>query len=183
MSKPEETQQKGRFSHYVVWVGHRPGIYLSWAACKTQTAGYPGARFKGFHGPEEAQEAYDNHFGNWQPNRLTVTGADRDPAQPPSPDGPESSPDNRAFGDLQAFFGPSQTGSDSSEPGLEDMIKSLFERGERAGLRPYNILYRNAGWAIQWYRMGTTSEMVVFKYYPTLTAALLGEPDRAIEEQ
>jgi len=44
--------------YYVVWKGHKPGIYDSWKACQQQTAGYPGAIFKGFKTRAQAEQAF-----------------------------------------------------------------------------------------------------------------------------
>lgn len=44
--------------YYVVWVGHSPGVYDSWAECQLQTQGVPGARYKAFRTREEAVAAY-----------------------------------------------------------------------------------------------------------------------------
>lgn len=45
---------------YVVWQGHEPGIYDTWEECKVQTAGYAGARYKGFDSRSEAMRAYED---------------------------------------------------------------------------------------------------------------------------
>lgn len=50
---------KAKSKFYVVWTGHKPGIYDSWAACEKMVAGYPGARFKGFKSMDEARLAWD----------------------------------------------------------------------------------------------------------------------------
>ena len=42
---------------YVVWAGHQPGIYLTWAECKAQTDGFPSTEFKSFKSLEEAERA------------------------------------------------------------------------------------------------------------------------------
>lgn len=44
--------------YYVVWKGRKPGIYESWNECKTQTDGFPEARFKSFPSLDEAEEAF-----------------------------------------------------------------------------------------------------------------------------
>lgn len=44
--------------YYVVWEGHKPGIYTSWAECQRQTRGYGQARFKSFKTKAEAERAY-----------------------------------------------------------------------------------------------------------------------------
>ncbi|MEW9700641.1 ribonuclease H [Paenibacillus sp. SI8] len=49
--------------YYVVWVGHQPGIYRSWADCQAQTKGYPQARFKSYESEGEAQKAFER---GWQ---------------------------------------------------------------------------------------------------------------------
>lgn len=43
--------------YYVVWVGHSPGIYGSWAECQSQTKGYPQAKFKSYESESEAKAA------------------------------------------------------------------------------------------------------------------------------
>jgi viroplasmin and RNaseH domain-containing protein len=42
--------------YYGVRVGRVPGVYSNWSECQQQTIGFPGATFKGFLTPEEAQE-------------------------------------------------------------------------------------------------------------------------------
>ena len=39
---------------YAVRNGRKTGIFTSWAECKAQVEGFPGARFKGFTDPNEA---------------------------------------------------------------------------------------------------------------------------------
>lgn len=46
--------------YYVVWEGHQPGIYDSWAMCQEQTRGYPQAKFKSFSSLEKARQAFRN---------------------------------------------------------------------------------------------------------------------------
>lgn len=43
---------------YVVWVGRRPGVYDTWAACEAQVSGFPGARFMAFERRGEAEQAF-----------------------------------------------------------------------------------------------------------------------------
>lgn len=43
---------------YVVWAGKQPGIYSTWADCKAQVDGFPGARYKSFESRSEAEAAY-----------------------------------------------------------------------------------------------------------------------------
>lgn len=44
--------------YYVVWVGHQPGIYRTWAECQEQTKGVPQAKFKSYESLAEAEKAY-----------------------------------------------------------------------------------------------------------------------------
>lgn len=41
---------------YVVSVGRKPGIYISWADCKAQTNGFAGARYRGVDTLDEARQ-------------------------------------------------------------------------------------------------------------------------------
>ncbi|MFC5447652.1 ribonuclease H [Paenibacillus aestuarii] len=57
--------------YYVVWVGHQPGIYRSWADCQAQTKGYPQARFKSYESEAEASKAFER---GWQKS-LNFSGS------------------------------------------------------------------------------------------------------------
>lgn len=48
--------KKSKF--YVVWEGHRPGIYDNWNDCQSQVSGYPGARYQSFKSRRAAERAY-----------------------------------------------------------------------------------------------------------------------------
>jgi ribonuclease HI len=48
--------------YYVVWKGHRPGIYTSWDECKKQVSGAEGAKFKSFATKEEAEAAFGQSY-------------------------------------------------------------------------------------------------------------------------
>ncbi|RJE83873.1 ribonuclease H [Paenibacillus sp. 1011MAR3C5] len=43
---------------YVVWAGHKPGIYTTWAECQEQTNHFTDAKYKSFGSREEAEQAY-----------------------------------------------------------------------------------------------------------------------------
>lgn len=43
---------------YVVWEGHKPGIYESWEQCQQQIKGFPNAKFKSFPDRATAQKAF-----------------------------------------------------------------------------------------------------------------------------
>jgi ribonuclease HI len=47
---------------YVVWVGHKPGIYSSWGDCKKQVDGFDGAKYKSFPTVEFAKSAFHDDF-------------------------------------------------------------------------------------------------------------------------
>jgi ribonuclease HI len=64
--------QKNRF--YVVWNGKTPGIYPSWAACKAQIEGFPGARYMGFPTREAAEKAYQAPYEEAQRERPPKKG-------------------------------------------------------------------------------------------------------------
>ena len=52
---------------YVVWAGHKPGVYSSWDEANAQIAGFSGAKFKSFASAKAAEEAFkdpaDMHYG------------------------------------------------------------------------------------------------------------------------
>ncbi len=56
---------------YVVWRGHQPGIYTSWADCQRQVSGFSGAEFKSFPTRAAAEAAlagdYRQHIGQTPP--------------------------------------------------------------------------------------------------------------------
>jgi ribonuclease HI len=47
---------------YVVWDGHKPGIYDNWNDCKRQVDGYPQAKYKSFADRTEAERAYRGSY-------------------------------------------------------------------------------------------------------------------------
>ena len=49
---------KKKQKYYVVWKGHHPGIYESWAECQLHIEGYPSPIYKSFTNKEEASLAY-----------------------------------------------------------------------------------------------------------------------------
>ena len=52
---------------YVVWAGHKPGVYTSWDEANAQIAGFSGAKYKSFSSVTDAEQAYkepaDLHYG------------------------------------------------------------------------------------------------------------------------
>jgi ribonuclease HI len=47
--------------YYVIWRGHKTGIFESWNECKNLIQGFPNASYKSFHDRETAEKAF---FGN-----------------------------------------------------------------------------------------------------------------------
>ncbi len=47
-----------RKRHYVVWKGHKPGVYDDWNVAKEQVEGYKGPLYKAFDSNEEAVAAF-----------------------------------------------------------------------------------------------------------------------------
>ena len=43
---------------YVVWQGHKPGVYDTWAECQTMTRGFPSAEFKSFSNKDIAEQEF-----------------------------------------------------------------------------------------------------------------------------
>ena len=60
----------GEQKFYVVWEGHTPGVYTSWADCQRQTVGFKGAKFKSFKSRRDANFAFENpHLITADPNK------------------------------------------------------------------------------------------------------------------
>jgi len=67
---------------YVVWKGHKTGIFASWEDCSAQVTGYPDAEYKSFPSREAAEEAFrgqyeeyrGKHISNLSPERLLEIG-------------------------------------------------------------------------------------------------------------
>lgn len=52
--------------YYVVWVGHKPGVYATWEECQAQVKNYPDARYKSFATKKEAAEAFSASAPTWK---------------------------------------------------------------------------------------------------------------------
>lgn len=62
--------------YYVVWKGVNPGIYDTWADCKTQVDSQENAKYKAFESREEAAEAFERGYAAYvrsgpQPSKGT----------------------------------------------------------------------------------------------------------------
>jgi ribonuclease HI len=53
---------KQKQKYYVVWKGHKPGIYTSWAECEKQVKGFAAAQYKSFASFREAESAYRSEY-------------------------------------------------------------------------------------------------------------------------
>ncbi len=51
---------------YVVWEGHRPGIYIKWDDCKAAIKGYASAKFKSFESFDLAKKAYNGAYEDYK---------------------------------------------------------------------------------------------------------------------
>ncbi len=64
--------------YFVVWEGHRPGIYNSWNECQAQINGFPNAKFKGFIIYENAKKALaEGHEKYWGTDYFEITLTDQ----------------------------------------------------------------------------------------------------------
>lgn len=61
---------KDKKKFFVVWDGHVPGIYSSWAECQKQVKGYSAAKFKGFYTQNEAVEAYNSPYYDYMGKKI-----------------------------------------------------------------------------------------------------------------
>jgi len=48
--------------YYVVWKGHKTGIFTSWAECEKQVKGFVGAEYKAFGTLKEAEAAFKSMY-------------------------------------------------------------------------------------------------------------------------
>ncbi len=51
---------------YVVWEGHRPGIYTKWDDCKAAVKGYASAKYKSFESFDIAKKAYNGDYEDYK---------------------------------------------------------------------------------------------------------------------
>ncbi|MFC5047838.1 viroplasmin family protein [Aquimarina hainanensis] len=57
---------KKKEKFYVVWEGHRPGIYMTWDDCKAMINGYANAKYKSFESFDLAKEAYKGVYEDYK---------------------------------------------------------------------------------------------------------------------
>lgn len=56
---------------YVVWEGHKPGIYTNWTDCKATITGYTGAKFKSFDSFDVAKKAFKGNYEDYKGTNKT----------------------------------------------------------------------------------------------------------------
>ena len=66
---------------YVVWEGHKPGIYATWEECKRQVDGFEKAKYKSFEKRAQAEQAFQGnywkHIKAAEPTKTTTAKASR----------------------------------------------------------------------------------------------------------
>lgn len=67
---------------YVVWEGHKPGLYTDWPRAQAQINGYAGAKYKSFASRAEAEEAVKRDWRDYY----------KEAAAPGTPAAPKNEP-------------------------------------------------------------------------------------------
>lgn len=60
--------------YYVVWKGHKSGIFNSWAECEKQIKGFTGAAYKSFKSREQAERAFRMDYTEFIGNDVNKLG-------------------------------------------------------------------------------------------------------------
>lgn len=50
----------GKYKYYVVWKGHKTGVFKSWEECRAAITGYEKAQYKGFATQAQAEYAFEH---------------------------------------------------------------------------------------------------------------------------
>ncbi|MDB2354846.1 ribonuclease H family protein [Flavobacteriaceae bacterium] len=53
---------KKKLKYYVVWEGHKKGVYNSWEKCKVQINNFKGAKYKSFGSLKDANNAFSKDY-------------------------------------------------------------------------------------------------------------------------
>ncbi len=53
---------KKKLKYYVVWDGHKKGVYNSWEKCKVQINNFKGAKYKSFGSLKDANNAFSEDY-------------------------------------------------------------------------------------------------------------------------
>ena len=51
---------------YVVWEGHKKGVFTSWDICKKQIENFKGAEYKAFVSKNEAEKAFKGKYEDYK---------------------------------------------------------------------------------------------------------------------
>jgi viroplasmin and RNaseH domain-containing protein len=62
--------------YYVVWKGHKTGIFTSWAECEKQVKGVVDAQFKAFGSDAEAEAAYLANYDDYKGKASSTENGD-----------------------------------------------------------------------------------------------------------
>jgi len=57
--------------YYVVWQGHKEGIYESWKSCKEAIFNYPQAQYKSFESKAEAVKAFNGVYADYVGKKIS----------------------------------------------------------------------------------------------------------------
>jgi ribonuclease HI len=68
--------------YYVVWKGHRTGVFTSWAECSAQVSGYPGAEYKSFASRQAAEAALRARYEDFKGKPASSQGWLLTPSKP-----------------------------------------------------------------------------------------------------
>ncbi len=66
--------------YYVVWKGHKRGVFTSWEACKKQVTGFEGAQYKAFAEKAEADRAFKKKYSDYKgkdTKKKTLTATEK----------------------------------------------------------------------------------------------------------
>lgn len=55
----------GKKKFYVVWSGHKTGVFTSWNVCKKHITNFKGAQYKSFASLKEAEEAFKGNYADY----------------------------------------------------------------------------------------------------------------------
>ena len=67
--------------YYVIWKGHKKGVFSSWDACKKSVAGFEKAQYKSFATKKEAALAFTKNYVDFvgkNTKTATVSNADKE---------------------------------------------------------------------------------------------------------
>ncbi|MBP8793768.1 MAG: ribonuclease H family protein [Lutibacter sp.] len=51
---------------YVVWEGHKKGVFTSWNVCKKHIENFSGAQYKAFSSKDEAEKAFKGNYNDYK---------------------------------------------------------------------------------------------------------------------